>query len=305
MFIKLESVFGKINDRTKKIGSNKILRNFKLLLVGFVILSILVSFNVFLLSCSKKIDTEVILATTTSTYDSGLLDELLPAFEEETGFKVKPIAVGTGEAIAMGERGEADVILVHARSSEDEFVEEGYGIGRKDVMHNDFVIIGSESDPAAVKGMSSAGEAFQAVSETENLFVSRGDNSGTNKKELKIWENAGISPQGDWYVESGQGMGATLRIADEKQAYTMTDRGTYLSQEETLSLIILVEGDEILFNPYGVIPVNPDKHKDIDINYEGACAFADFITGEKGQAIIKEFGVEKYGQPLFYPDVIK
>ncbi len=305
MFIKLESVFGKINDRTKKIGSNKILRNFKLLLVGFVILSILVSFNVFLLSCSKKINTEVILATTTSTYDSGLLDELLPAFEEETGFKVKPIAVGTGEAIAMGERGEADVILVHARSSEDEFVEEGYGIGRKDVMHNDFVIIGSESDPAAVKGMSSAGEAFQAVSETENLFVSRGDNSGTNKKELKIWENAGISPQGDWYVESGQGMGATLRIADEKQAYTMTDRGTYLSQEETLSLIILVEGDEILFNPYGVIPVNPDKHKDIDINYEGACAFADFITGEKGQAIIKEFGVEKYGQPLFYPDVIK
>jgi tungstate transport system substrate-binding protein len=305
MFIKLESVFGKINDRTKKIGSNKILRNFKLLLVGFVILSILVSFNVFLLSCSKKIDTEVILATTTSTYDSGLLDELLPAFEEETGFKVKPIAVGTGEAIAMGERGEADVILVHARSSEDEFVEGGYGIGRKDVMHNDFVIIGSESDPAAVKGMSSAGEAFQAVSETENLFVSRGDNSGTNKKELKIWENAGISPQGDWYVESGQGMGATLRIADEKQAYTMTDRGTYLSQEETLSLIILVEGDEILFNPYGVIPVNPDKHKDIDINYEGACAFADFITGEKGQAIIKEFGVEKYGQPLFYPDVIK
>ena len=305
MFIKLESVFGKINDRTKKIGSNNILRNFKLLLVGFVILSILVSFNVFLLSCSKKIDTEVILATTTSTYDSGLLDELLPAFEEETGFKVKPIAVGTGEAIAMGERGEADVILVHARSSEDEFVEEGYGIGRKDVMHNDFVIIGPESDPAVIKGMSTAGEAFQAVSETENPFVSRGDNSGTNKKELKIWENAGISPQGDWYVESGQGMGATLRIADEKQAYTMTDRGTYLSQEETLSLIILVEGDEILFNPYGVIPVNPDKHKDIDINYEGACAFADFITGEKGQAIIKEFGVEKYGQPLFYPDVIK
>ncbi len=281
------------------------INNFKLLLVGFVILSILVSFNVFLLSCSKKIGTEVILATTTSTYDSGLLDELLPAFEEETGFKVKPIAVGTGEAIAMGERGEADVILVHARSSEDEFVEGGYGIGRKDVMHNDFVIIGPESDPAVIKGMSSAGEAFQAVSETENLFVSRGDNSGTNKKELKIWENAGIDPQGDWYMESGQGMGATLRIADEKQAYTMTDRGTYLSQEETLSLIILVEGDEILFNPYGVIPVNPDKHKDIDINYEGACAFADFITGERGQAIIKEFGVEKYGQPLFYPDVVK
>ena len=281
------------------------INNFKLLLVGFVILSILVSFNVFLLSCSKKIDTEVILATTTSTYDSGLLDELLPAFEEETGFKVKPIAVGTGEAIAMGERGEADVILVHARSSEDEFVEGGYGIGRKDVMHNDFVIIGPESDPAAVKGISSAGEAFQAVSETENLFVSRGDNSGTNIKELKIWESAEIDPQGDWYMESGQGMGATLRIADEKQAYTMTDRGIYLSQEETLSLIILVEGDEILFNPYGVIPVNPDKHKDIGINYEGACAFADFLTGEKGQAIIKEFGVEKYGQPLFYPDAIK
>ncbi len=281
------------------------MRNSRLLKTGliFTISIFLIIASVFTFSCKTK-NTEIILATTTSTYDSGLLDELIPAFEEETGYKVKPIAVGTGEAIAMGERGEADVILVHSRAAEDKFVQEGYGTDRRDVMHNDFVIIGPEDDPAGIAGLTAAG-AYTAISESEALFVSRGDNSGTNKKEMIIWGEAGITPEGEWYVESGQGMGTTLLIANEKQAYTMTDRGTYLSQQASLDLIVLVEGDEILFNPYGVIPVNPEKHKDININYEGAVAFAGFITGEKGQAIIKEFGVEEYGQPLFYPDVIK
>jgi len=204
----------------------------------------------------------------------------------------------------MGERGEADVILVHSRASEDKFVQDGYGTERRDVMHNDFVIIGQEDDPAGIAGLT-AKDAYTSISESEALFVSRGDDSGTNKKEIAIWEKAGITPKGEWYIESGQGMGATLRIADEKQAYTMTDRGTYLSQQANLSLIVLVESDEILFNPYGVIPVNPEKHKDININYEGAVAFVEFITGEAGQAVIREFGVEEYGQPLFYPDVTK
>jgi len=271
----------------------------------FMLSVIIITTSVFAFSCKKKVkNTEIILATTTSTYDSGLLDELIPVFEEETTYKVKPIAVGTGEAIAMGERGEADVILVHSRGEEDRFVEEGYGTERRDVMHNDFVIIGPEDDPSDISGLTAV-EAYVTISANEASFVSRGDDSGTNKKEIAIWEETGTTPQGDWHIESGQGMGETLRIADEKQAYTMTDRGTYLAQQNNLSLVVMVEDDEILFNPYGVIPVNPEKHKDIDINYEGAQAFVEFITGEKGQAIIKEFGVAEYGQPLFYPDVIK
>ncbi len=270
-----------------------------------ILSTFIITTSVFAFSCKKKVkNTEIILATTTSTYDSGLLDELIPAFEEETTYKVKPIAVGTGEAIAMGERGEIDVILVHSREEEDRFVEEGYGTERRDVMHNDFVIIGPEDDPSDISGLTAV-EAYITISANEASFVSRGDDSGTNKKEIEIWEEAGTTPQGDWYIESGQGMGETLRIADEKQAYTMTDRGTYLSQRDSLSLVVMVEDDEILFNPYGVIVLNPEKHKDIDINYEGAQAFVEFITGEKGQAIIKEFGVAEYGQPLFYPDVIK
>ena len=270
-----------------------------------ILSTFIITTSVFAFSCKKKVkNTEIILATTTSTYDSGLLDELIPAFEEETTYKVKPIAVGTGEAIAMGERGEVDVILVHSREEEDRFVEEGYGTERRDVMHNDFVIIGPEDDPSDISGLTAV-EAYITISANEASFVSRGDDSGTNKKEIEIWEEAGTTPQGDWYIESGQGMGETLRIADEKQAYTMTDRGTYLSQRDSLSLVVMVEDDEILFNPYGVIVLNPEKHKDIDINYEGAQAFVEFITGEKGQAIIKEFGVAEYGQPLFYPDVIK
>lgn len=273
------------------------------IIITFVI--IMVSSLMMGISCKpENADTEIILATTTSTYDSGLLDKLLPIFEKKYGYDVKPIAVGTGEAIAMGERGDADIILVHSRSSEDKFVQEGSGIERFDVMHNDFVVIGPEEDPASIKGLT-ASEAYAKIAGAGSLFVSRGDNSGTNKKELKIWEDAGITPEGDWYLETGQGMGATLRIADEKGAYTMSDRGTFLSQEDNLLLIVLVEGDDILFNPYGIIPVNPENHPDLGINLEGAMDLVEFITGHEGQDIIRRFGIDKFGQPLFYPDVIK
>jgi tungstate transport system substrate-binding protein len=235
--------------------------------------------------------------------DSGLLDVLLPEFTQRTGIQVKPVAVGTGEAIAMGERGEADALLVHAREAEDKFMAEGFGTVRKDVMHNDFVLIGLVADPAGIRGLDSAREAFQRIAESKSLFISRGDDSGTHKKELKIWKEAGITPQGEWYLESGQGMGETIRIADEKGAYTLSDRGTYLSLKDTIRLEILVEGDQALFNPYGVIAVNPEKFP--HVNFQGAMEFIEFITSVEGQNIIKNFGVDKYGEPLFYPDALE
>lgn len=255
-----------------------------------------------LVGCSTRSST-IILATTTSTYDSGLLDVLLPEFTNRTGIQVKPVAVGTGEAMAMGERGEADVLLVHAREAEDKFMAEGFGAVRKDVMHNDFVLIGPVSDPAGIRDLDSVREAFQRIARSKSLFISRGDDSGTHKKELKIWKEAGITPQGEWYIESGQGMGETVRIADEKGAYTLSDRGTYLSLKDTVRLEVLVEGDEILFNPYGVIAVNPEKFP--HVNFQGAMQFIEFITSVEGQNIIKNFGVDKYGKPLFYPEGIK
>ena len=216
---------------------------------------------------------------------------------------VTPIAVGTGEALKMGERGEADVILVHARSEEDKFVEEGYGVNSNDVMHNDFVIVGPEEDPAKIKYLENVSNVFKTISENEILFASRGDDSGTHKKEKKIWEEAGVQPKGDWYLEVGQGMANTIMVANEKNAYTLTDRGTYLSQQDNMQLVILFEGDPLLLNPYSIIAVNPDKHS--KVNYEGAIRFIEFITSKEGQKIIKNFGIEKYGQPLFFPDVIK
>jgi tungstate transport system substrate-binding protein len=294
-----------INRRNRNQRAVRAGIRFPTLITTLIIMVLVATVLLSGISCKAEAkDTEIILATTTSTYDSGLLDELLPAFEKEFGYSVKPIAVGTGEAIAMGERGEADVILVHSRKSEDAFVADGFGTDRYDVMHNDFVIIGPEEDAAGIKGHDAA-RAYTAIAGAEALFVSRGDNSGTNKKEISIWETAGITPEGDWYLETGQGMGSTLRIADEKKAYTMTDRGTYLSQQDNLILVILVEGDPILFNPYGIIPVNPEKHPGLGINYQGATDLVGFITGQDGQDIIREFGKEKYGQPLFYPDVIE
>ncbi len=272
------------------------------------LLSILTSFffvGMFVLGlvgCTTRAST-IILATTTSTYDSGLLDVLLPEFTKRTGIQVKPVAVGTGEAMAMGERGEADVLLVHAREAEDKFMAEGFGAVRKDVMHNDFVLIGLVSDPAGIRDLDSAGEAFQRIAKSKSLFISRGDDSGTHKKELQIWKEAGVIAQGEWYIESGQGMGETVRIADEKGAYTLSDRGTYLSLKDTVRLEVLIEGDEILFNPYGVIAVNPEKFP--NVNFQGAMEFIKFITSVEGQNIIKNFGLDKYGEPLFYPDALE
>ena len=254
-------------------------------------------------SCAN--DKELILASTTSTQDSGLFDVLIPAFEKASGYKVKVIAVGTGEAIEMGKKGDADVLLVHSRKAEDQFVQEGYGVNRKDVMHNAYIIVGPAEDPAGISGMDDAVEAFTKIYESGSVFVSRADDSGTHKKELAIWEKAQVMPEGEQYIETGQGMGETLKIADEKQAYTLTDNATWLAQKENFTLVELVQGDPILYNPYGVIAVNPEKHPDLNINYDGAMEFVNWITSEEGQNIIREFGVEEYGQPLFYPDAIE
>lgn len=250
------------------------------------------------------------LATTTSTADSGLLDAILPDFEEANNARVDVIAVGTGQAIELGEAGDADVILVHARAREDAFIAEGHGAERWDVMYNDFVLVGPPADPAGVAGMTTAAEALAAIAAAGAPFASRGDDSGTHTKEMSLWEAAGITPDpaGGWYNSLGQGMGETLTFANEAGAYTLTDRGTFLSMRENLpNLVVAVGGDNIdgnadpaLLNPYGVIPVNPDKSD--AINAELAQKFAEWITSPEVQAMIGEFGVETYGQPLFYPD---
>lgn len=240
---------------------------------------------------------ELILSTTTSTENSGLLDAIIPDFEEQTGIDVKVVAVGTGAALQMGRDGEADVLLVHAKPDELIFVEEGHGTVRYDVMYNDFVIVGPAEDPAGIAG-NSLDEAFGKLSEA--VFVSRGDNSGTNKKELLIWESLALTPGGEGYVSSGQGMGDTLAMASEMKAYTLTDRATYLSMMDDLELEILNEGDERLFNQYGVIPVNPEKN-DL-INADEAEAFVEWLLSEETQAMIGTFGVDTFGQSLFYPN---
>jgi tungstate transport system substrate-binding protein len=248
---------------------------------------------------------DMILATTTSTQDSGLLDELIPMFEQHTGYTVKVVAVGTGAALQMGEEGNADVLLVHAPSSEETYMDGGYGNKRMLVMHNDFVIVGPSSDPAGLKGGTHAAEAFQKMAAASALFISRGDDSGTNTKELALWKSAGVdvSQKPAWYTESGQGMGATLTIASEKGAYTLTDRATYLANKANLELDILVERDNVLLNVYHVITVNPDKWP--KINYDGALTFAKWITSPATQDVIGKFGADKFGQPLFVPDADK
>ncbi|HHS97916.1 MAG TPA: extracellular solute-binding protein [Chloroflexi bacterium] len=243
----------------------------------------------------------LILATTTSTYDSGLLDYLLPAFEEETGIEVEVVAVGTGQALELGRNGDADVLLVHAPDQEEAFVGMGYGVDREPVMYNDFIIVGPEEDPAGIAGMTSAAEAFARIAAAEAPFVSRGDNSGTHMKERRIWLEAGIAPEGAWYIPAGQGMGAVLTMAEELGAYTLTDRGTYLSRlAEGYGLPILVEGDPLLFNPYHVIAVNPRLHP--EVNYEGARRFIEWLTSLETQERIGAFTHAATGQPLFHPD---
>jgi len=246
----------------------------------------------------------IILATTTSTQDTGLLDVLIPVFEKKTGYFVKTIAVGSGQAMTMGQKGEADVMLVHSPDAEKKFVEEGYGINRQLVMHNDFIIVGPGTDPAKIKGVKSSAEALKLIAKAEGLFLSRGDNSGTNAKEKTLWKKADVNPVGQkWYQETGLGMGQTLNVAAEKKGYTLADRGTYLSLKKNLGLDILVEGDAALLNIYHVIEVNSAKWP--KANSEGAKAFADFMVSKKTQEIIKTFGVDKYGAPLFSPDAGK
>jgi tungstate transport system substrate-binding protein len=241
------------------------------------------------------------LATTTSTQDSGLLDYILPDFESEYNTKVDVIAVGTGQALQLGEDGNADVLLVHARAREDAFMDAGHGVRREDVMYNDFVIVGPESDPAGIQGMTDAAQAFQKIAEAQAPFVSRGDDSGTHTKEKAIWEAAGIEPSGDWYISAGQGMGAVLTLANEQQAYTLSDRATYLARTlEGTELVIEVEGDPVLFNPYGVMAVNPDKSP--EINNELANTFIDWLISVPVQEKISQYGIEEFGSPLFTPD---
>ena len=246
----------------------------------------------------------IILATTTSTQDSGLLDALLPVFEKKTGYFVKTIAVGSGQAMAMGQKGEADVMLVHSPAAEKKLVEEGYGVNRRLVMHNDFIIVGPPGDPAKIKGIKSTPEAFKKIASADKLFLSRGDNSGTHAKEKDVWKAAGINPEKEkWYQQTGLGMGQTLNVAAEKKGYTLTDRGTYLALQKNLGLSILAEGDAILLNIYHVIEVNPAKWP--KVNAAGGKAFANFMVARETQEIIKTFGTDKFGSPLFFPDAGK
>ena len=241
------------------------------------------------------------MSTTTSTEDSGLLDVLLPPFEKANKIKIEVISVGTGKALKLGENGDVDVVLVHSRSAEDKFVQAGYGIDRRDVMYNDYVIVGPPTDPAKVKDCKSAVEAFKRLSEGKADFVSRGDDSGTHKKEMEIWKAAGIKPEGKWYLQAGQGMGAVLQMAANKQGYTLADRGTYISMEAKIKLPILFEGDKLLQNPYGIIAVNPAKHP--KANYQAAKKLIDYMTGPEGQKIIADFN--KNGKQLFFPNATR
>lgn len=269
------------------------------------ILNVLLVLSIFCFSSQVYAQQKnIILATTTSTQDSGLLDVLIPIFEKKTGFFVKTIAVGSGQAMSMGQKGEADVLLVHSPDAEIKFVSQGYGVNRRLIMHNDFIIVGPEKDPAGIKGTKSTVNAFKKIAASKSLFMSRGDNSGTHAKERVIWKASGIDPEKEkWYQQTGLGMGQTLNVASEKKAYTLADRGTYLALKKRLGLDILTEGDAILLNIYHVIEVNPAKWT--KVNAAGAKTFADFMVSKEVQDIVKIFGVDKYGSPLFFPDAGK
>jgi tungstate transport system substrate-binding protein len=240
------------------------------------------------------------LATTTSTENSGLLKALLPVFEQRCGCKVDVIAVGTGKALKLGERGDVDVVLVHARALEDKFVAEGFGVDRRDVMYNDFIVLGPKADPARVKGAPDAPAAFKKIAEAKAPFISRGDQSGTHEKEKELWKTAAVTPAAPWYREAGQGMSEVITMAGEQQGYTLADRGTYLAMRKKSPLVVLAQGDRTLFNPYGVILVNPEKHPHVQKAL--ALSFMDFLTGPEGQKLIGDFKVD--GDPLFFPDAL-
>jgi tungstate transport system substrate-binding protein len=252
-------------------------------------------------NCGAAGDKNIILATTTSVQDTGLLDVLIDAFHKKTGFTVKAIAVGTGQAIQMGRTGEADILWVHSPVDEKQFMDEGYGITRITFMHNDFVILGPKNDPAKVMGTKKAAEAFTKIAKAKALFVSRGDNSGTHKKEKSIWKEAGVSPDKDAYIEVGQGMAQTVVIADEKQGYVLADRSSYLSLKRSIDLVIISEGDEALINRYSLILINPDKFPKVNAN--GARTLFNFLLSEDSREIVENFGKEKFGQQLFFWDL--
>lgn len=262
---------------------------------------VVVLFLLFLSAGSAWSEDRLKLATTTSTDNSGLLAVLHPPFEAKYNVKVDVIAVGTGKALKLGENGDVDVVMVHAPDSEIRFVEAGFGVERIPVMHNDFILTGSENDPAGIKSAKSLSDAMARIAGSNSYFISRGDDSGTHKKEISLWQLAGIEPGGKWYLSAGQGMGNVLIIAFEKQAYTLSDRGTYLAYRDKIDSKILIEGDKELFNPYHVIVVNPEKHP--HVNLELANKYIQFITGLEGQKIINDFKL--HGEKLFYPDVIK
>lgn len=254
------------------------------------------------LLCSSLVfaQPEMILATTTSVQDTGLLDVIVPIFEQRNGYRVKAVAVGTGQALAMASKGEADVVLAHAPDTEKKYVGEGVLVHRRLVMHNTFLLAGPAADPAKVKETTPAVDAIKKIAAAKALFVSRGDDSGTHKLEKKLWQQAGITPAGDWYLEAGQGMGRTLSIAGEKQAYVISDRATYLAFQKTTGLVVLLQGDPVFLNLYHVLEVNPEKFP--KVNAKGGKAFADFLLSPTAQDILKTFGMDKFGEPLFHPD---
>lgn len=253
------------------------------------------------IGCGKPIhpDNQLILATTTSARDSGLLDTILPRFEHETGIEVKVIAVGTGQALKLGQRGDADILLTHAPAAENKFVSDGYADQRHKIMSNDFLLAGPESDPASIENTPHIREALQKIVEKEALFISRGDQSGTHLREQQAWRNCGISPQGTWYIQAGSGMAATLRMASEMQAYTLCDRGTFLAQRDNLDLAILCQHDPNMKNEYAAMIVNRDKHP--RVNTKAAQHLVDFLSSADIQTVIGEFGIAQYGTPLFVP----
>lgn len=271
-------------------------RNLFFVYLAFIVLCLL---NERLTQAAESKKRNLILSTTTSTQDSGLLDVLVPLFEKQTGHSVKTISVGTGQALALAAKGDADVALVHAPSLEKKYVAEGKLRNRRLVMYNDFVIIGPKNDPAKIKSAKNTGDVLKRIQQSKSPFVSRGDSSGTHNLEKSLWKTAGIQPKGDWYIEAGQGMGATLGIANERNGYAITDRGTYLALRQRVTLPILVEGDKALLNVYSVMEVNPTNGP--RVNATGGKAFADFMVSPKTQDIIKTFGVDKFGQPLFVP----
>jgi len=269
-------------------------------LVAYALVFLLLG-SVFNTHLAAQENGDVILATTTSVQDTGLLDVLIDAFQKKTGLTVKAIAVGTGQALQMGRLGEADILWVHSPTDEKQFVEEGYGINRTTFMHNDFVILGPKTDPAKVMGMENAAEVFKKISSLKTLFVSRGDNSGTHKKEKIIWKDAGVSPDKNAYIEAGQGMAQTVAVANEKQGYVLADRSTYLSLKKTIDLVIVSEGDQVLINSYSLILVNPDKFP--KVNADGAKALFNYLLSRDSKEIIENFGKEKFSQQLFFWDL--